>query len=253
MRINTLISMVKNRFNRENIYCLAEYWDSKAREHQGDAISMWPNNHLNYHYHREQLSVFEELFPDISGMKVLDVGCGTGRISRYLVQRGANVTGIDFSDKTIEVARQKPLRDLCYQVKSVFDLDIQDEFDLVVCWGSVTVACRNRKELHDVLRRLRRSLNATGKLFFLEPVHKGLLHRVLDMDLKEFCEIAKEVGLQPKCVCNLHFWPMRLALSYVHLPRIITTLGYYAGENFMKIFNHKAFGDYKAIIATIIS
>ena len=42
---------------------------------------------------------------DVSGLVVLDAGCGTGYLTRKLHERGAKVTGIDFSDKMIEIAR----------------------------------------------------------------------------------------------------------------------------------------------------
>jgi len=40
------------------------------------------------------------------GMKVLDLGCGTGITTKYIVELGAKVTGIDISPKLIEFARE---------------------------------------------------------------------------------------------------------------------------------------------------
>jgi 2-polyprenyl-3-methyl-5-hydroxy-6-metoxy-1,4-benzoquinol methylase len=41
--------------------------------------------------------VLWQLAGDVRGMDVLDVGCGTGYLSRKLKDRGADVTGIDLS------------------------------------------------------------------------------------------------------------------------------------------------------------
>lgn len=41
------------------------------------------------------------------GDKVLDVGCGGGTKSKYLIQKGLQVTGIDISEKMIEIARRE--------------------------------------------------------------------------------------------------------------------------------------------------
>ncbi len=41
------------------------------------------------------------------GMRVLDAGCGTGRYAAEFAARGAQVTGIDFSPRMLEVAREK--------------------------------------------------------------------------------------------------------------------------------------------------
>jgi 2-polyprenyl-3-methyl-5-hydroxy-6-metoxy-1,4-benzoquinol methylase len=84
--------MLRNRRMRESIYTTADYWDAKAIEHEGDAVSMWPNNHLN--------------LPQLQRVRVLDVGCGTGRISRWLAAQGATVVGIDFSARSVEIARR---------------------------------------------------------------------------------------------------------------------------------------------------
>src|SRR3989344_6092830 len=38
---------------------------------------------------------------------VLDAGCGAGTKSKYLIDRGLKVVGIDFSDKLIEIAKRE--------------------------------------------------------------------------------------------------------------------------------------------------
>jgi 2-polyprenyl-3-methyl-5-hydroxy-6-metoxy-1,4-benzoquinol methylase len=47
------------------------------------------------------------LMPDLTGKRVLDLGCGFGRVARYARQMGAaEVLGVDISDRMIEAARQ---------------------------------------------------------------------------------------------------------------------------------------------------
>lgn len=41
-----------------------------------------------------------------SGNTVLDIGCGTGIKAHYLQKRGLSVTGIDFSEEMIQIARE---------------------------------------------------------------------------------------------------------------------------------------------------
>jgi 2-polyprenyl-3-methyl-5-hydroxy-6-metoxy-1,4-benzoquinol methylase len=236
--------------HRENIYCNADYWDSKATEHEGDAVSMWPNNHLNYYYHREQLALLQSYLPSVDGCRVLDVGCGTGRISRYLANRGAGVTGIDFSAKTIAIARrQSPGENIGYRVQSIFDLEDREAYDITLSWGSLTVACKNRADLTNAMYRLRRSLKPGGRAIFLEPIHKGFLHRVLNMNLREFCTVVTDSGFTVMRTDQLHFWPARLALAFIPWPKFPTAAVYYFGQGLMALLGKKLLGDYKAIYA----
>ena len=70
---------------------------------------------------------------DVQGLKVLDAGCGTGYLSIKLAERGALVTGIDFSERMIAIARATdPTTDFrvdsCSELSTIED----DAFDMVV-------------------------------------------------------------------------------------------------------------------------
>jgi ubiquinone/menaquinone biosynthesis C-methylase UbiE len=71
------------------------------------------------------------------GMTVLDAGCGEGYFSRLLARNGAIVTGVDFSAKLIEAAREQRLTDtlpVSFDISGVDELPYRDNtFDLVVC------------------------------------------------------------------------------------------------------------------------
>ena len=44
---------------------------------------------------------------DIGGMKICDLACGQGRITRRLARAGANVVGVDISERLLEIARRE--------------------------------------------------------------------------------------------------------------------------------------------------
>ena len=70
---------------------------------------------------------------DVNGRTVLDAGCGTGYLSKKLHDQGARVTGIDFSERMIEIARaHHPTLD--FRVDSCTELRTLDDesFDLVI-------------------------------------------------------------------------------------------------------------------------
>lgn len=55
----------------------------------------------------EQAALHALLPPQLTGVNVLDVGCGTGTWALALAARGAAVTGIDISPEMVRVARRK--------------------------------------------------------------------------------------------------------------------------------------------------
>ena len=251
MKNSNIITMFKNRAQREQVYSKAEYWDSKAAELEGDAVSMWPNNRLNRLYLTEQMALVVSAVGELTGKRVLDVGCGTGRLSRFLAERGAIVSGIDFSAKAIEIARRHtPSGQPSFRVMSVFDLKDEAEYDLVFSWGCVVMAATNRAELTAAMRVLRRAVKPGGQALLLEPVHRGFVHRVLNMDTAEFCDVMRETGFEIQWVRQMHFWPMRFALAYIRWPGFITTPMYHLGQAMMKIPGLRGMGDYKAVAAT---
>lgn len=211
---------------------------------------MWPNNHLNRHYHAEQIELLDRLLPDLTGRDALDVGCGTGRIARHLAGRGGRVTGVDFSEKSIAIARRHTTgNNPHYELGSMFDLPGEARYDVIVSFAAITVACRDRNEWLQVARGFHRLLRPGGQLLLLEPVHSGFLHRVLNIDALEFCRVLEEAGFHCEPVRQLHFWPARLALAYVPWPDWITTPGYHLGQAILRLVGHRGGGDYKAISA----
>ena len=75
---------------------------------------------------------------DIAGKRVLDVGCGGGILSESMAVRGADVTGIDLSDKALSVARLHLLesgRTVRYVLQSAEDhaLENPGHYDVVTC------------------------------------------------------------------------------------------------------------------------
>lgn len=77
-----------------------------------------------------------EMCGDVRGLRLLDVGCGSGYFAREMAQRGARVTGIDIAPRMIELAERReadaPLG-ITYQVADAADvasLFERDSFDM---------------------------------------------------------------------------------------------------------------------------
>ena len=105
-----------------------EFWNSVAEDWQ---IQVGDDGDSNRILNSDP--VLWEFAGDVAGLAVLDAGCGTGYLSRKLCGRGARVTGIDFSERMIEIARtQSP--DIDFRVDSCSELSTVDDelFDLVI-------------------------------------------------------------------------------------------------------------------------
>ena len=69
--------------------------------------------------------------------RVLDAGCGAGRMSAYLADRGCHVQGVDLSPRMVEMARRDH-PGLSFEVGSLTELPCADgEFAGVMLWYSV--------------------------------------------------------------------------------------------------------------------
>ncbi|MGD0386419.1 MAG: class I SAM-dependent methyltransferase [Solirubrobacteraceae bacterium] len=57
-----------------------------------------------------------ELLGDVHGRRVLDVGCGSGTLSQWLVESGASVVGFDISPAMLAIARERGLSGASFHV-----------------------------------------------------------------------------------------------------------------------------------------
>ncbi len=103
----------------------------------------------------------------VSGLRVLDAGCGTGYGSRLLGAAGAaSVTGVDIAEEAIEAARADGAEGVQFLRGDISDLPFEDaSFDVVVCFEAI-------EHVHDQARtldELHRLLNSTGLLIVSSP------------------------------------------------------------------------------------
>ncbi len=68
--------------------------------------------------------------------RVLDAGCGTGRVAIELARRGYSVAGVDIDDEMISGARGKA-PELAWHQLDLASFDLGETFDAVVMAGNV--------------------------------------------------------------------------------------------------------------------
>ena len=102
---------------------------------------------------------------DVSGRRVLDLGCGEGAYSRALAGLGARVSGIDGSARLVEIARQRAAAagvDIDYRCVNASALDgvAEGSFDLIVA----SMILMNVEDYAGAIREAHRVLAPGGEL-----------------------------------------------------------------------------------------
>ncbi len=99
--------------------------------------------------------------------KVLDIGCGDGKITAYIAQKVPQgfVVGIDSSEDMINLAKRNfpsnTHSNLVFIVKDAREIDFEEEFDIVF-----SNACLHWIVDHlPVLEKIKRTLKPSGKIF----------------------------------------------------------------------------------------
>jgi SAM-dependent methyltransferase len=103
-------------------------------------------------------------------LKILDIGCGTGRHAIELSKRGYTVTGIDLSESQLTRAKEKAQNDqlnIDFLKLDARKLPFEDEFDLVImlCEGAFPLMETDEMN-YDILRNAAYALKKPGKFIF---------------------------------------------------------------------------------------
>ena len=101
-----------------------------------------------------------------ANIKIADFGCGPGLYTTRLAEKGFDVTGIDFSERSIryakEAAAQKELN-INYVLQNYLEFETEEKYDLItmiMCdYCALSPAQRNK-----MLNKFARLLNASGSI-----------------------------------------------------------------------------------------
>jgi SAM-dependent methyltransferase len=242
------------------MYGVASYWDARASARRGMARSLWPSNAFNALWDQRQREVVARALGDLTGRRIADVGCGTGRISRWLAEeRGPRqVVGFDFSDATVLAARREASALVSSglvqfeqgDVLSGLDAAGAGSFDDAIVLGCLSVACSDRPALERAMANVARLVRRGGRVLVLEPIHRSpLLRRVLDLGIEDWIAAANSAGLLLSKADRMGFVPVRLVFSVRDLPQPVVAPIFHAGERLLdKAPWLYALSDYKLLL-----
>lgn len=132
---------------------MAEWWDEKL----GDDGDLW---------HRTLIDPpLLRLAGEVRGLRVLDLACGNGYLSRRFARQGALVTSVDANAPLVERVRAREERDplgITYHVADAASLQMLEDtiFDLVIC----NMALMDIENTAGAIREVARVLKPRGRL-----------------------------------------------------------------------------------------
>ncbi|MCX6247320.1 MAG: class I SAM-dependent methyltransferase [Bacteroidetes bacterium] len=175
-------------------------------EFEEEAVTLW---RLGY-------PVVTGLLGNLKGKSVLDYGCGTGIFSRFLESKGARVTGVDVSERMIEVAKNSGKDTIEYHTISSAGIGfLSDEtFDFVVS-NFVFCTIQTRGEISLILQQIFRVLKKEGIFIFMNSNWDKSNGKEFVSFRLDFCSnlvsgqpVMAVIKSDPPIVLHDFYWPV---------------------------------------------
>ena len=150
--------------------------DSDLRKIYHETRSIYDANAAEFDKNRardgretEWLEKFIETIP--AGGHILDLGCGTGEpIAAWMIARGFRVTGVDYSESMLEIARER-YPGAAWVLNDMRNLTVSGPFNGIISWhGSFHLT---QDEQRTLIPRLAELLEAGGTLMLTTGAASG--------------------------------------------------------------------------------
>ncbi|ADQ41932.1 Methyltransferase type 11 [Caldicellulosiruptor acetigenus I77R1B] len=129
------------------------------------------------------------------GGKILDLGCGSGRDTKYFLGKGYDVVAVDGSIEMVKLSSEytgKKTLHMTFQ-----EIDFEEEFDGI--WACASLLHVRRDEISSILYKIYRALKPNGVLYVSfkygdkeEYRYDGRFFNYYDE--KSFSELIKKLG-----------------------------------------------------------
>lgn len=152
------------------------------------------------------------------GMKILDIAAGTGSSSKPLVDKGADVIALDFSEGMLAAGRKRH-KDIKFQQGDALNLPFKENtFDVT----TISFGLRNTSDTSAALKDALRVTKKGGRLVICEfshPTNKVFRFIYLKYLMQALPVIAKRISKNPAAYIylaeSIQAWPNQSSLAQV--------------------------------------
>lgn len=100
-----------------NLHIKTKKWARFDFDFVADTYDQWYETIKGAKYDRLEKKAISKYLPrNVQGKKLLEVGCGTGHWSKFFSELGFKVTGVDISERMINVAQSKVIPNTSFQI-----------------------------------------------------------------------------------------------------------------------------------------
>ena len=132
-------------------------------------MNTWDGEYYKQHasvQEKRALKILKKI-PFQGNETILDIGCGDGRVTKYMAEKVPNgsVIGIDLSEGMIQQARKEfeDTPNLDFSIQNAENFSFAQKFDLITSFNALHWVNSHEK----VVERIKASLNEHGKIFLL--------------------------------------------------------------------------------------
>lgn len=153
-----------------------------------------------------------------AGMKILDIAAGTGSSSKPLVDKGADVIALDFSEGMLAAGRKRH-KNIKFQQGDALNLPFDENtFDVT----TISFGLRNTSDTTAALKEALRVTKKSGRVVvceFSHPTNKVFRFIYLKYLMRALPVIAKKISKNPAAYIylaeSIQAWPNQSSLAQV--------------------------------------
>jgi ubiquinone/menaquinone biosynthesis C-methylase UbiE len=243
----SILFKIKQTIQYRN-YDSSTYWKNRAKC-DGQSSVLWKNENFNKLYREKQKKIIAQYLNKIN-IKVLDIGCGTGYVSKMMVDINPNINidAVDFDEMIIEAKKRNSHNNIHYissSAENYYDKDKQ--YDLVLSSGCFS-AIRDIEKLEKAIHNTALMTKNNGIVLMIDPFHKWNYLARVKYNSKDVEKYMNSLGFKLMEKSGVIFWPYRDKYANSNLSMDELRDKFENGEKILHFLGSHLWADYKILL-----